>query len=231
MSESEKILETDNLDRDNIKIEKNEQEMNNSQKDDLSNKKKESVDYKEEIKEEEAKKEEDKKEEDKKEEKVNETKEIVKLIIKIHDDQALYDEFLLNYSIKIDKKQFNNVIKIIGHLDNNKNNKNFNNLVDAILLVIKDKRVELIEIPLLVLKINDILGDIDIHKFSKNDVVLFIKFLFFCLIDLSVIEMNKKEVDDLLKLLDLSLNLLIAKIKLNNKIKLLNCFINKKYIY
>ncbi len=80
----------------------------------------------------------------------------------------------------------------------------------------------------MILKINDILGDIDLHKFSKNDIVLFIKFLFLILIDLSIIDMDKKDIDTLLKLLDLSLNLLLAKLTTKHKMKLLNCFKNKK---
>jgi hypothetical protein len=108
MSESDKILEStipDNIDTSNVKIEQanEDKKINEDKKEDI------------------------------KEENVSELKQVIKLIVKLHDDKVLYDEFLLNYNLKIDKKQFNNIIRIIGLLDNNINNKKFKGLMESIL--------------------------------------------------------------------------------------------------
>lgn len=164
----------------------------------------------------------------KKEEEVSELKEIIRLIIKLNDDKELYNSFLLKHNLKIDKKDFDTVIMIIGILNNNVNAQKFKDLIDSILLVIKDKKIELIEIPGLILKINDILGEIKLRSFSKKDIILFIKILFLILIDLSIIKMDKRDIDDILKLLDLSLNLLVAKIRNKHKFNIFNCIKYKK---
>lgn len=163
-----------------------------------------------------------------KEEPLNELQQIIKKIVKLHDDKAIYKEFLEKYQLKIDDKQFDTAILVVGTLNNNVNSQKFKVLIDTILLVIKDKKIEFIEIPSLILKITEILSQTDLHKFSKNDVIIFIKILFLILIDLSIIEMNQQDTNTILKLLDLSLNLLITKLTTKHKWNRFNCFKSKK---
>ncbi len=163
-----------------------------------------------------------------KEEPLNELQQIIKKIVKLHDDKAIYKEFLEKYQLKIHDKQFDTAILVIGTLNNNVNSEKFKELIDTILLVIKDKKIEFIEIPSLILKITEILSQTDLHKFSKNDVITFIKILFLLLIDLSIIEMNQQDTNTILKLLDLSLNLLLTKLTTKHKWNRFNCFKSKK---
>lgn len=137
-------------------------------------------------------------------------------IFTLISDNELLKDLLDKYSIKIPPEYLNKIVIVLKNLDNEKSIKP---IVDVLLNVFADGKLEMYEIPLLVKVFSENITKLKIRKISSEDIGVLIKLLIIILVDLKVLKINNNDINILIKVLDYCLELLHFQIDIKN-----NCF-------
>jgi hypothetical protein len=135
-------------------------------------------------------------------------------------------EILSNYKIIINEKELIKVLSLLNGilLTNTENNIPFNTIIDSITKALEDGKLELYEIPELILVINNNIKEVNIKKINKNEFGLLIKIIIVVLIETNIIKVNSNDLITTIRVIDSSIILLKNKINIPKISSLFSCF-------
>jgi len=129
---------------------------------------------------------------------------IITLLSNIEEVQNILNKNLFI----IQKDQLNKIIKVFLALLENKENVEFNNILNVITEIFKDGKIEIHEIPLLIKVLSENISIKNITNVNTNDLSLLIKFIIIILVQLDIIKLNTTDINIINTLIDTSLELL-----------------------
>jgi hypothetical protein len=140
--------------------------------------------------------------------------EIIVLISKIDEVEKL----LYKNCCSIPKDKLIKLIKVLLALSiETKNNIPLNNIINSLIDIFEDGKLEVYEIPLLIKILNENILKQNITNISSEDFSLFLKLLIIILVELNIIKLNSTDIKIINVLIDTSLELLNINIKVNLK--------------
>ena len=140
--------------------------------------------------------------------------EIIVLISKIDEVEKL----LHKNCCSIPKDKLIKLIKVLSALSiKTKNNIPLNNIINSLIDIFEDGKLEVHEIPLLIKILNENILKQNITNISSEDFSLFLKLLIIILVELNIIKLNSTDIKIINVLIDTSLELLNINIKVNLK--------------
>lgn len=134
---------------------------------------------------------------------------IVKLIMLLLSTNEKFNELMSKAKLNLDETQSKQIKNILGFLNNESNNSRpLNMIVDEVLKVLSDNKLELHEIPKIINVIHESLKNLDSIKISTSDIGILIKLFLFILIETKTVKLSNVDYDLIANLIDSCLILL-----------------------
>lgn len=132
---------------------------------------------------------------------------LIKLMLSTNEN---FDNLIAKANLNIPSNQSSQIKNILNFLISNKTDKNkpINNIIQEILNILSDNKVELYEIPSLINVIHESFKNIDSIKIDTQDIGILIKLILFILVESKIVHLSSKDNKLIFNVIDTSMALL-----------------------